>query len=64
MHYACATRSWVRRSIHDEPTAEGLLVSALLAVALTAAVATLIAVAVHELQLRLEQWDYRRHLED
>jgi len=39
-------------------------VSALLAVALIAAAATLTAVAVHELQFRLEQWDYRRHLED
>ena len=35
----------------------------LLVAALTAT-AALIAFAVHELQVRLEQWDYHKHAED
>jgi hypothetical protein len=37
--------------------------SALLVAGLVAA-AALVALAVYELQVRLEQWDYRKHAED
>ncbi len=38
--------------------------SALLVAGLTAAVAALVALAVYELQIRLEQWDQHKHAED
>jgi hypothetical protein len=29
-----------------------------------AAAATVMAITIHDLQLRLERWDYRRHADD
>lgn len=37
--------------------------SALLVAGVTVA-AALVALAIYELQVRLEQWDYRKHAED
>jgi len=63
VHYACAGPASVRRSIHDERTARGAGMSALMVAGVTPA-AALIALAIYELQVRLERWDQHKHAED
>jgi hypothetical protein len=48
--------------MYDEATTDGTPVIVLLAVGLAAGV--LFAVTIHDVQLRLEQWDHRKHAED
>ena len=50
--------------MHEEATADGTLVSALILTFSLAAGALAMAIVIHDLQARLEQWDYRRHADD
>jgi hypothetical protein len=64
VHYLCPQRPSVRRSRHEEATADGTLVNALIVTVSLAAGAVFMAVVIHDLQARLEQWDYRKHADD
>jgi hypothetical protein len=64
VHYLCPQRPSVRRSSHDEATANGTLVNALVLTVSLAAGAVFMAIVIHDVQLRLEQWDYHRHADD
>jgi hypothetical protein len=64
VHYLCPQRPSVRRSRHDEATANGTLVNALVLTVSLAAGAVFMAIVIHDVQLRLEQWDYQRHADD
>jgi hypothetical protein len=50
--------------MHEEATADGTLVSALILTVSLAAGAVVMAIVIHDLQARLEQWDYRKHADD
>jgi hypothetical protein len=57
-------RPAVRRSRHEEATADGTLVNVLVLTVSLAAGAVLMAIVIHDIQLRLEQWDHQRHADD
>ncbi|MDT5112691.1 MAG: hypothetical protein QOE20_4581 [Mycobacterium sp.] len=44
--------------------ANGTLVNALVLTVSLAAGAVFMAIVIHDVQLRLEQWDYQRHADD
>jgi hypothetical protein len=50
--------------MHEQATADGTLVNALILTASLAAGAVFMAIVIHDLQAHLEQWDYRKHADD
>ena len=62
-HYACLVSDSARRSSHEANPFGGPVVSAIVVVCLVLA-AAITGVALHEAQVRLEQWDYEQHAED
>jgi hypothetical protein len=50
--------------MHEQAMAGGTRVSALIVTVSLAAGAVAMAIVIHDLQARLEQWDYRKHADD